>query len=260
MSYREYLPPAALRAWVECFWLARRGDAHRVMPDGCADILIELDEAAASVVGTMTVARQIPAVRSGTLVAVRFRPGGAQPWLGGSMRPLTDQRQPLQKSWNERAERLAEVAISGARGDSDLQPPVVQRLAAEMMAEIGRVEAPPRAIARAVARLNCGTRVAAVADELGMSRQQLTRRFQKTVGVGPKALARILRLRRLLAHCAGRRPQADDAFALGYCDQAHMAREVRLLTGESLRLLFASAREVPFFQDAADSILSGSRA
>jgi len=43
--YREHPPPAHLRAWVQCLWTLDSGAAalhpHRVLPDGCIDILFE---------------------------------------------------------------------------------------------------------------------------------------------------------------------------------------------------------------------------
>jgi methylphosphotriester-DNA--protein-cysteine methyltransferase len=82
--------------------------------------------------------------------------------------------------------------------------------------------------------------VARVANDLGVSERQLHRRTLAAVGYGPKMLARVARLRRLIA-------LSDDSLAsraldAGYSSQAHMTDEVRQLTGST---------PVRFLKDAA---------
>jgi methylphosphotriester-DNA--protein-cysteine methyltransferase len=62
-----------------------------------------------------------------------------------------------------------------------------------------------------------------------MSERHLHRRVQGAVGYGPKMLARVIRLRRLIALPG--QPLAARAFEAGYASQAHMSDEVRRLTG-----------------------------
>ena len=73
-------------------------------------------------------------------------------------------------------------------------------------------------------------RVAGVAADLGVSERQLHRRTLAAVGYGPKTLARVIRLRRLVGLPGS---LADRACAAGYASQAHMSDEVRRLTGLS---------------------------
>ncbi|MDX1643392.1 MAG: helix-turn-helix domain-containing protein [Thermoanaerobaculia bacterium] len=70
---------------------------------------------------------------------------------------------------------------------------------------------------------------------VGMSRQHLTRRVKRFVGIGPKRLARISRLRRLLELVDGGEPGgwAGAAVGAGYYDQPHMIAEVKALTGRT---------------------------
>ena len=62
-----------------------------------------------------------------------------------------------------------------------------------------------------------------------MSERHLHRRTVTAVGYGPKLLARVARLRRLVAVAGG--SLASRAFEAGYASQAHMGDEVRRLTG-----------------------------
>jgi AraC-like DNA-binding protein len=75
-------------------------------------------------------------------------------------------------------------------------------------------------------------RIEAVARDVGVTERHLRRMIRACVGLGPKALARVWRLRRALVLAQTRR-WADVAAEAGYCDQAHMAGEFRSMTGLS---------------------------
>jgi methylphosphotriester-DNA--protein-cysteine methyltransferase len=79
-----------------------------------------------------------------------------------------------------------------------------------------------------------------VAAALGVSARGLHRRTRAAVGYGPKLLARVARLRRLIV--ADDSSLAARAFAAGYASQTHMSDEVRRLTGLT---------PVRFLEDAA---------
>jgi AraC-like DNA-binding protein len=74
--------------------------------------------------------------------------------------------------------------------------------------------------------------VEALARTVGWTRQHLARVLRQRVGLAPKQLARVARLQRATLHLQGRqRTLADAAAALGYFDEAHMARDFRQLAG-----------------------------
>lgn len=78
-----------------------------------------------------------------------------------------------------------------------------------------------------------GSRVSAIADDIGWSRRHLTSRFTAEFGVGPKDAARLARFersRQLLGR-PGRHRLADIAARAGFYDQAHLARDWRDLAG-----------------------------
>jgi len=113
---------------------------------------------------------------------------------------------------------------------------------------------PGRVTAWAVAQIEQArgaVAIGALARELGYSAKHVTRLFHDYVGVGPKHYARLVRFDRLkaAADAAPGRSWADLALAFGYYDQAHMAREVRLLTGLTPSELRAERADVAFIQD-----------
>lgn len=92
--------------------------------------------------------------------------------------------------------------------------------------------------------------VATLADEVGWSRRHLTARFSAEYGLGPKAMARVLRFER--ARWMIVQPDhpslATVAAECGYADQAHMTREWHALAGSSPAAWLAE-EQLPFVQD-----------
>src|SRR5262245_39697323 len=127
-SYREYAPSEKLRPFVECFWSRDpgSGDAagrsvHRVLPDGCIDVVLgfsgQADEPeSAMAVGTMTRALVLEGgAWPECFVGVRFRPGKAAAFLTVPASELTDLRVPLDALWLDAGEvRDALSAGTGA--------------------------------------------------------------------------------------------------------------------------------------------------
>ena len=234
MVYRELAPPPVLRPYVDRFWFRVPGDEPvaasehhttatpaRILPDGCIDVLLDADTGAARVVGTMTraVVHDAPLSR---LAAVRFRPGGAHPFLRIGSAELTD--------------RVVDVAALGARWlDLGAGEPI--RLVAALEQALLRREAPAidRRVREASRRLLAprAPSVAGLSEALDITRQQLARVFRQHVGISPKELARIARLQRTI-HRLQREPSASlaaVALASGYYDQAHMSLELHDLAG-----------------------------
>lgn len=216
-GYREYRPPAGLESVVACVW---ESDAlvegtQRVIPDGCVDLLWLGEQLL--VVGADTqpmVWDAADAYASG----IRLRPGMAGAVLGLPADEVRDQRVPLSLLWPEDLTGRPEAADPSAR----------LRLLTE--AVLHRKAEPDPLIGAAVRGLALpAARVSTVAYDLGVSERHLNRRVTAAVGYGPKFLARVARLRRLVAVRDG--DLAARAYAAGYASQAHMTDEVRRLTG-----------------------------
>jgi AraC-like DNA-binding protein len=239
-TYRELAPPAALRPWVECLWQRRAPagaahDAHRVLPDGCID-LIWSDGAGLLAVGPNTTAFLAPMAPGEAAVGVRFRPGGAPALLGVGADALLDLRVPAAEVWGPGAERL-EDAVAGAG-----RPEERGALLRDWLGQgVARGSSPDPLVAAAVAGLQGAEPVAALADRLGVGQRHLRRRFTAEVGYGPKRFARVVRLQRALAIAAsgGARGWSEVAFAAGYADQSHLVNDCRALAGVPPTLLAA---------------------
>lgn len=174
-----------------------------------------------------------------TLEGVRALLGRPAADLSGELTDLEEAAVPA--ALQELPERLHAAATWPAR------VALVDRTLATLAARGG--DAAPRAeVARALALLTAGGRVAEVADEVGYSRRRLGTLVRAECGLAPKEVQRIARLevtRRVLGH----RPLAEVAAMCGYADQAHLAREWRALAGCTPTAWLRE--EFPFVQDRA---------
>ena len=232
-AYREYRPPPGLELVVACLWENEPAEdrAQRVVPDGCVD-LVWMAERELVIAGADTGPRVVD-LPAGTLSSgIRLRPGAAGALLGMPASELRDRHVPAALAWGEEAARL-EDAVAGADPARRLE------LLAGAVARRGI--APDPLVVAAARRLAADTaRVSGVAAELGIGERQLHRRTLAAVGYGPKMLARVARLRRLVA--LADESLASRALEAGYASQAHMTDEVRRLTGTT---------PVRFLEDAA---------
>ena len=221
-AYREGRPPPGLERAVACVWENEPAEkcVQLVVPDGCVD-LMWTHAGELVIAGADTGPQRFTLPAGGLTSALRLRPGVAGSVLGMPASELRDRRVAAAEVWGLKAGALEDTLAEAGPSDR-------LRVLARVVAE--RAAAPDPLVAAAARRLiSHRGRVAGVAAELGVSERQLHRRTTAAVGYGPKVLARIARLRRLVA--IGDGPLASRAFDAGYASQAHMSDEVRRLTG-----------------------------
>jgi AraC-like DNA-binding protein len=253
-TYRERRPIPALADHVLCVWsqVIGAGEAihrHRVLPDGCAD-LVWIGADPTVVAGPATRPVIVP-LASGTVVAgVRLRPGAAAAVLGPPATELLHRDTPLCDIWGAATAALSMRVIEAASIEAKLG--AAEALLAR---RVGAANPPDRIVAAAtrwLARHPAG-RIEDLAGFLEVGPRRLHRRFTVAVGYGPKTFQRVLRMQRALALAArDRRPEgglAGLALEAGYADQAHMSRELRLLTGRSPAALLLGAQSTLALSD-----------
>ena len=114
--YREYPPPPRLAGVVECFWTSHvRADtpAHRVLPDGCVDLLFAEDRGL-QIIGAMTRSRVFDLPAGARFVAARLRPAASASLFGIPGRLTKDRAVPWSGP-DAVAQQLADVSGDVAR-------------------------------------------------------------------------------------------------------------------------------------------------
>ncbi|EJL31291.1 DNA-binding domain-containing protein, AraC-type [Caulobacter sp. AP07] len=246
--YLERAPRPSLARVVACVWSYARADGpdavQQVVPDGCPELIVHLGPPHAErgaddvwspqptplLAGQLTRPLHLRSRGAGRIVAVRFKPFGARRFAGQPMRPLTDRRVALAALHGAAAADALRTAVEAAADPLEaVQDYVEARLAA----------APPLAaedaVARAVERLLDEAGVATSAQltaASGLPPRQLQRQFLDIIGVSPRTLRGVVRVRRVTdAVREGAVDLAEAALAAGYFDQAQMGRDFRRFVG-----------------------------
>lgn len=242
------VPSGALARYVDrIFTLVSEPGGRRVvnLPQGNADIVFRGFRDARSglafgdihAVGAQTQAFEIPDPELLVTLIVRFRPGGAFPFLHVPMSELTDSVVPLHELWGATGSELLNQLMEMPSTSTWMK--LVERA---LHAQLERANPDASAVTtaalvtEAVARSSVLPSVRTMAEELGMSERHLHRQFQKAIGLAPKLYTRITRFERAIS-CMARRPGApgwaEMSLEAGYYDQAHLIRDCRKLTGKS---------------------------
>lgn len=261
--YLEQSPPPELAPWVACFWQISGespGGAHRVLPDGCTDWLLDLQSARRGrpelqFIGPMTRAQLVPMQGTIDTLGIRLRPGAA-----GALRLPVDEL--LDVAVPADALPEAPQLCSGPFLEARTFQPRAQLLAHALRELLDRrAPRPDPLVSQALAawspRSDSWVRVAALARQLGVSERALERRFRSAVGLTPAGFRRQARFRTVLRlHAGGLRDWAALAATCGYSDQSHLVRDFGALAGLSPTAWAATqASPAGFLQDGRVSAL-----
>jgi AraC-like DNA-binding protein len=233
-TYVERAPARALAGVVASVWVQRvEPDApaytHRTVPNGSAELLVRVGGEPV-VIGPRTTPAVDELEPGATVIGVRFRPG-----VTVAPGPeLVDVTVAAEDVWGRSAAELGErIAEAPKLFDA------LALLEADVARRLDAAPDPDPLVDEAVRRLMPwhAPDVGSLHDALHISERQLRRRCQAAIGLGPKALHRILRFQGFLAlvqsaMAQGRPPGglARLAADAGYADQSHLTREsVRLM-------------------------------
>ena len=268
MIYREHAPHPALAPYVACYWTLHgnvaAGDERdrAVVPDACMDILFNLapeapGSLASRVIGTMT--RPLPVRRAGTLdlLGVRFRAGGAVPFLRLPASEVTDGTLALEDVWSGGADALTDRLREARETGSRLRV-LDEALQARLDAAHAGADTAVLAATGLAERAGGTVDVDALAQATGLGRRQLERRFLAVVGIPPKTACRVLRFQAALARLHAPTPTSLSRVALesGYHDQAHFTRDFRAFAGVTpgaYRRALSPGPEDAFLQDGEEA-------
>ncbi|TCC39566.1 AraC family transcriptional regulator [Kribbella sindirgiensis] len=191
---------------------------------------------AASVFGVMTRPQVLGQVGTSSYAGVEFTPWGLASF---GLTALVDEVQPL-GDW------AGADAVAGLVTELRAVPfgaKRAERLAGFLAVRLTTTVAPPVVIeaVRAIDELGGQVAVAEVVRRCGTSYSTLYRLFRRSIGIGPKRYAEIIRYYHFVGGLLG--GPADAAATLsalhGYYDQAHAARDFKRYTGVSATTFLA---------------------
>lgn len=246
LDFLAVRPRPPLDAFVELIWAARGPAPYRraaVLPNGalqlmlnfgaahrllrCAGRVAAREFATAWVAGLQEQPLAIEAPACTDIFAIRFRPGGAHAFFGGSLEALTHEVVAAD-CWmpGDLAELRERVGLARTRSE--------QVGAAEgwLLARLAPREPGHHLVQRALAALSePGRGVLETCERLGVSNRHLIALFRRHVGLAPKTYSRVRRFHAALTGLAAGAAPADLAAQLGFADQAHMSNDFHRLAG-----------------------------
>ncbi|MFD0961495.1 DUF6597 domain-containing transcriptional factor [Paenibacillus chungangensis] len=243
-SYREYRPSGRLAAYVACYWSVdfdpRSGmQSHRIIPDGCVDIIVDRtassSSGAAFAAGLMTTYHVLDFAEEQSSFGIRMFLESARSLLRIPVSELTGGRVYLEELWGMEGRAAAERLLLA----SDV-PELIELAERLLTARLSRWEASatPGLVQHGLYYMydaNGALSLSELADKLGYSERHLRRVFEQELGVGLKELVNIIRFQSLL------RGLRDDAYAsyaelavqYGYYDQSHMTGAFKRYYGKT---------------------------
>jgi AraC-like DNA-binding protein len=231
----RYEPAADLAFFVERHWIVRwdlRAPYEQEnLPHPCVNVVVEAGRSAVHGVGTRKFHVRLEG--RGQVVGVKFKPGGFLPWTRLPMRALVDRPKPLCDVFGDAAAAL-EPAVLALEDDAAQIALVEAFLRARIPPRDERCALVASIVATALAERDL-TRAEDLAARAGLSLRALQRLFHAYVGVGPKWVLRRLRMQDAAARAAEGTSidWARMALELGYCDQAHFARDFKAQVGRT---------------------------
>ena len=231
----HYFPASDLSHLVLRYWIIRwdlRGQesyTQELLTYPCLNLVIEAGQSALYGVETQKSSHTLEGC--GTVLGVKFRPGGFYPFFKRSISELTNRALPLSDVFGIDSASLEAAILSSAADGHRVT----------LVEDFLRQRLPPpdenvtlvNQIVDAINAERAITRVDHVACRFHMSRRTLERLFSQYVGVSPKWVIQRARL-----HEAAEKLARDEkvdlprlALDLGYFDQAHFIKDFKTIIG-----------------------------
>lgn len=246
-GYREYDPPPAVHPFVEALWVhlapgeisPGAGAMHRVLPDPALNLAFCCRRTAAGVPSNPRVVIIGPKTRPHIFA---FRPGCEiaavrvkLEWAAPLLDLIPAEHHDAEDDLTEVLPGFAE-ALLGPLTDTRNAGEAAARLAETVARRIGRLTGGPATSAHALdlVRQTLGrATVDQVATLMGVPLRTLRRQVRRDAGISLKEYARITRFLHAVTVADRSASPAWAAIAAdtGFCDQSHLVRECRALSG-----------------------------
>ncbi len=243
--YSSFEPTQELSPFIECYWSWQVDpDGHAlddILPDATPEFIVhfgsipfvrnELGEWRQQHRAFLYCAAH-KAVRLSVrepmrLFAIRFRPWGVSRFSNVSMADMLDRPVSPTESLNELGHDLVQ-GLHSARSDSG-RVNVADRLLTNALQSYLRIEPRLKMLLDATDGGRCSS--AEMARKLSISDRSFSRLWSEVVGIQPRKFVQLMRFHNALEMIDGGVKLTQVAAHCGYSDQAHMARQIKAITG-----------------------------
>ena len=243
--YRSFEPTQELSPFIECYWSWQvKPNDHAledILPDAAPEFIVHFGSIPFVLSESGEWRQQHPAflycaahktltlsVREPMrLFAVRFRPWGVSRFSNVSMANMIDRPVPPFESLNELGDEL-EKRLRSVRSDTS-RVAVTDRFLTNALQAYSRIEPRLKMLLDAVDGGRCSS--AEIARKLSMSDRSFNRLWKDVVGIQPRKFIQLMRFHNALEMIDDGVKLIQVAADCGYSDQAHMARQIKVITG-----------------------------
>lgn len=238
LGFQRFMPPAQLRTWVQCYWIAQQDRlpetsiSETVYPDGGTTLIFNFTNVYPDITffATQTVGKMI-FHGSVNRMGVRFHPGGAFQLLGLGMPDII--------GGELSGDDLAIHSLLELRDQLAELTHVSQRLTLIdqwLLGLVKKTNATTGLIQQLLPQLILTPQpLEQLSAHLPISRRQLERKFQVEVGFSPNQLKQLhkVKLARTLISQRPEQSLTDIGQDAGFYDQAHFIRHFHKITGQT---------------------------
>ncbi|MDQ6423460.1 helix-turn-helix transcriptional regulator [Paenibacillus sp. LHD-117] len=239
--YREYAPSARLAGHVACYWTvdiqAGHGEQpHRILPDGCVDIIIDRRSPASRnagfVAGLMTQYELLSFSETQSSFGIRFFSESAQSVLQVPLSSFIGHHVFLEEIWGAEGLLMAEEILS-ADTVSEIITIADRNLLRILAAYDEASETLSMLGMKYIYAYKGSITTADLAWKLSYSERHLRRVFERELGVSPKEMLGIVRFQSMLQELYNGTfsSLADLATKYGYYDQSHFIKSFKRYYG-----------------------------
>lgn len=243
--YRSFDPAQELLPFVECYWSWQVDpDDHAlddILPDAAPEFIVHLgslpfvqsesgewrQQYRAFLYCAARKALRLSIREPMMLFAIRFRPWGVSRFSNGSMADMLDRPVPPFESLHELGDELV-TGLSSVSSDSS-RVELANKLLTRELQSCSRIEPRLKLLLDATNGGRCSS--AEMARKLAVSDRSFSRLWKDVVGIQPRKFVQLMRFHTALEMIDGGVRLKQVAADCGYSDQAHMARQIKAITG-----------------------------
>lgn len=242
--YQEYMPSRSLISHVVCYWtldctaVSPSTVPHRILPDGCADIIFNLKAQAASIsgfiTGLMSSYEEMRFTEDQSLLGIRFFAETVRPFIRFPASEFRAGPVFSEEVWGLEANRLNEEMVTAPDTASRMdliETFLLNVLSLNNVRSDTLLESGIQYLYDARGRIT----VRALAEKLSYSERNIRRTVQKELGMTPKELTDIIRFQNVLQEMQRNKNASfpEIAASYGYYDQSHFINSFKRLYGMS---------------------------